>query len=60
LVLRRYDGEFENYDLTSEEHVHIHVWINKKSIKSVDELNNENYLIYGQLRQPIFMIFVDF
>jgi hypothetical protein len=60
LVLKRYDGEFENYDLTSEEHVNIHVWINKRSIKNVDELNNENYAIYGLLRQPMFLLFVDF
>lgn len=60
LVLRRYDGEFENYDLTGEDHVHIHVWINKRSVKSVDELSNENYAIYGLLRQPMFLLFVDF
>lgn len=46
LVLKRYDGELLNYDLTSDEHVHIHVWINKRSVKDVDELNNENYNIY--------------
>jgi hypothetical protein len=60
LVLKRYDGDFENYDLTSEDHVHIHVWINKRSVKSVDELTNEGYNIYGLLRQPMFLVFVDF
>ena len=60
LVLKRYDGEFEVYDLTSEEHVNIHVWINKRSVKAVDELNNENYAIYGLLRQPMFLVFTDF
>jgi len=26
LVLKRYDGELLNYDLTSEDHVFIHNW----------------------------------
>lgn len=60
LVLKRYDGELENYDLTGDDHVHIHVWINKRSLKPVDELNTESYAIYGLLRQPTFFLFVDF
>lgn len=50
LVLKRYDGEIINYDLTSEDHVFIHNWINKRSLQEVDELTNESYLIYGLLR----------
>lgn len=60
LVLKRYDGELMYYDLTSEDHVNIHNWINKKSLKEVDELTNESYRIYELLRQPMFLTFVDF
>lgn len=60
LVLKRYDGELLNYDLTSEDHVFIHNWINKRTLKEVDELNNESYRIYDLLRQPMFLTFVDF
>lgn len=60
LVLKRYDGELLNYDLTSEDHVFIHNWINKNTLKEVDELNNESYRIYDLLRQPMFLTFVDF
>ena len=60
LVLRRYDGELIYYDLTSEDHVYAHHWINKKSMKEVDVLENENYRIYELMRQPMFLVFVDF
>lgn len=60
LVLKRYDGELIYYDLTSEDHMFAHNWINKKSLKEVDELTNESYRIYELLRQPTFLVFVDF
>lgn len=60
LVLKRYDGDILNYDLTSEDHVFIHNWINKRTLKEVDELTNESYRIYELLRQPMFLTFVDF
>ncbi|CDW89510.1 UNKNOWN [Stylonychia lemnae] len=60
LVMKRYDGELLNYDLTSEDHIFIHNWINKHTLKEVDELNNESYRIYELLRQPMFLTFVDF
>ena len=50
LVLKRYDGELVNFDLTSSDHVFAHIWINKNSLKEVDELNNEAYKIYDLLR----------
>ena len=50
LVLKRYDGEFLNFDITSGEDVAYHYWINKNSMKEVDELNNESYKIYELLR----------
>ena len=60
LVLKRYDGEILTYDLTSEQNVQFSTWINKMSLKEVDELNNESYKIYELLRQPMFLTFVDF
>lgn len=60
LVLKRYDGEISYYDLTSEEHVNAAYWINKNSLKQVDELTNEAYRLYELLRQPQFYVFVDF
>jgi hypothetical protein len=49
LVLKRYDGEYFNFDITSGEEVSFHFFINKKSMKEVDELNNESYKIYELL-----------
>lgn len=49
-VLKRYDGQFLSYDLTSEEHINFHYWINKNSMKEVDELGGESFKIYEQLR----------
>ncbi len=60
LVLKRYNGDIVHYDLTGDEHVFMHNWINKNSAKEVDELNNEIYKIYDLLRQPMFLTFVDF
>lgn len=50
LVLKRYDSELVYYDLTSEDHMYSHNWINKKSVKEVDELTNESYRLYELLR----------
>jgi hypothetical protein len=50
LVLKRYDGEYITCDLTSGEPLAFHSWINKQSLKEVDELNNESYKIYELLR----------
>jgi hypothetical protein len=60
LVLRRYDGELVYYDLTSDEHLYSHTWINKNSVKEVDDLTPEAYRLYELLRQPMFFVFVDF
>jgi hypothetical protein len=45
LVLKRFDGEIKYHDITSEEHVYFHHWINKNSIHEVEELSNEAYRI---------------
>ena len=50
LVLRRYDGETLKYDFTSENTINFGFWINKHSLKDVDELSGEAYKIYELLR----------
>lgn len=50
MVLLRYDGEILNFDITSESDVNFHHWINKNSMKEVDELLGESYKIYELLR----------
>lgn len=60
LVLKRYDNELVYYDITSGDHMYSHNWINKHSLKEVEELSNEAYRIYEYLRQPTFLVFVDF
>ena len=50
LVLKRYDGEFLYLDITSGDNRAFHYWINKNSLKEVDELMNESYKIYELLR----------
>jgi hypothetical protein len=60
LVLRRYDGAIRVHDITGEDHISFHGWINKQSLKDVEELTNEAYRIQELLRQPMFIAFVDF
>ena len=60
LVLKRYDGDWVKFDITSEQAIHYNFWINKYSLKEVDQLSNEAYKIYELLRQPMFVVFVDY
>ena len=60
LVLRRYDGAIRVHDITGEDHINFASWINKQSLKEVEELTNESYRIQELLRQPMFIAFVDF
>ncbi len=45
LVLRRYDGAIKFHDITGEDHTSYYNWINKNSLKEVEELTNESYRI---------------
>jgi hypothetical protein len=40
LVLRRYDGVLKVHDITGDDHVSAYQWINKQSLKEVEELDN--------------------
>jgi len=50
LVVRRYDGELKVHDITGDDHISFHYFINKNSIKEVEELNNESYRIMELIR----------
>jgi hypothetical protein len=50
IVLRRYDGTIKYHDLTGDDHVGIAQWINKNTLKEVEELGNESYRISELLR----------
>lgn len=60
LVLRRYDGVYKVHDITGDDHVTANFWINKNTIKEVEELHGESYRISELIRQPTFLAFVDF
>jgi len=60
LVLRRYDGTIKYHDITGDDHVNMAHWINKNTLKEVQELTNESYRIQELMRQPMFIAFVDF
>mmetsp|Transcript_16561 Transcript_16561/g.28176 ORF Transcript_16561/g.28176 Transcript_16561/m.28176 type:complete len:297 (+) Transcript_16561:287-1177(+) len=61
LVLKRYDGEEFNID-TIEVNVvsNAYAWVVKKSIKEVEELNDELFSVYNMMQQPIAICYVDF
>jgi len=59
-VIKRYDGRYENFDITSGDTINFGQWISKNSLKQVEELTPETNLIIEQLRQPVFIAFVDF
>ena len=50
IVLRRYDGTIKYHDFTGDDHVGIAQWINKNTLKEVEELGNESYRISELLR----------
>jgi hypothetical protein len=50
LVVRRYDGELKIHDITGDDHISFHYFINKNSVKEVEELNNESYRIMELIR----------
>ncbi len=50
LVLRRYDGTIKYHDITGDDHVGMAQWINKNTLKEVEELTNESYRIQELLR----------
>jgi hypothetical protein len=56
-VLKRYDGKYVKYDITGGDKVNFSSWINKNSMKPVEEYSNTVARMYEMLRQPILMAF---
>lgn len=50
LVLRRYDGTLKVHDVTGDDHVSMYQWINKQTLKEVEELDNESYRVQELIR----------
>lgn len=50
VVLKRYDGRWVNFDLTSGDPINFTWWINKNSLKPVEELKSSTSFIQDQLR----------
>lgn len=59
LVLKRYDGRIVKFDITSGDKLEYANWINKSSMKPVEEYSNVVQRQYEMLRQPILMAFTD-
>jgi hypothetical protein len=60
IVLKRYDGKTFNHDpLQGEPALGFVYWINKKSIKEVEEMSTESFRVFELARQPIVVAFVD-
>lgn len=60
IVLKRYDGKTFNHDLLQgEPPIGFLYWINKKSIKEVEEMSTESFRVFELARQPIVVAFVD-
>lgn len=59
LVLKRYDGVIKMHDITGDDHVSPSQWINKQTLKEVEELDNESYRVQELIKQPMFIAFVD-
>jgi len=56
-VLLRYDGHIIKLDITSGDKIDFANWINKNSMKSVEEFSTVVSRMYEMLRQPVLMLF---
>lgn len=60
VVVKRNDGRTFSHDLLSGNPTHgFMYWINKKSIREVEEMNVDTFRIFEMIRQPICIAFVD-
>lgn len=59
VVLKRYDGQTYYADLLGDQPTVWHYWINKKSIKPVEEMDTDTFRIFELIRQPVVIAFVD-
>jgi hypothetical protein len=60
IVLKRYDGRTFSHDLLNGSPANgFMFWVNKKSIKDVEEMSPDTFRIFEIIRQPIAIFFVD-
>jgi hypothetical protein len=60
IVLKRYDGKVFYHDiLQGNPPLGFHHWINRKSIRDVEEMTSEMFKLYEMCRMPIVIAFVD-
>ncbi len=60
LVLKRYDGRYFSYDLLSDNpNSSLMFWINKKSLRDVEEMSVDSFKVFEMVRKPVVIAFVD-
>jgi len=60
IVLKRYDGKIFHHDLLQGSPPNGFIfWINKKSIKDVEEMSPDTFRIFEMVKQPIVIAFID-
>lgn len=59
-VLKRYDGRYVKYDVTGGDKVNFSHWINKSTMKPVEEWSPAVSRLYEMLRQPTLMVFTNY
>jgi len=61
LIVKRYDEQVFFFDyINGNPSITPHFWINKKSIKEVEQINQDTFRLFELIRQPIIIAFVDF
>lgn len=59
-MLKRYDGKTFSHDLLQgNPPIGFIFWINKKSVKEVEEMSADTFRIFELIRQPIMITFID-
>lgn len=60
VVLKRNDGKTFSHDLLAgNPQMGFMYWVNKKSVREVEEMNVDTFRIFEMIRQPICIAFVD-
>lgn len=59
-VLRRYDGKYIKFDITGGDKPNFAHWLNKASMKPVEEWSPDVSRLYEMLRQPMLMLFTNY
>lgn len=59
-VLKRYDGKYIKYDITGGDKIKFVDWINKNTMKPVEEWSTDVSRMYEMLRQPVLLLFTSY